>query len=276
MSVGSRITQARSHAGLSVEHLADKTRLRTAVITQFESDDFLNSESDVYLRAHLRSIAKVLGISEQELLAEYESQSGVVSSQPGSVAAVADPNLNIFRVAKTEALPKRRSGKPFVIAGIVILILVVVGMQVLTRGRSDAQPIITLSASPTDSSSTGTSPAPTNAQGVDPNIVTVVLKANARCWVEITASNGQKIYSAMINAGETRAFTDPSALTVLLGNVSGVEVKVNGYDVVAPAGGQNVSTITYGLGEPTPQPVESSTPTESSSPSESPTPSQTA
>jgi cytoskeleton protein RodZ len=270
MSVGTRLAAARQNLNLTVEDVAARTRLRAQVIRQIEADNFENLDSDVYIRAHLRTIAGVLHIDGHDVVAEYLQQIGAAATPVVALDDSVVAETNIFRVGQKEALPKKRTNTPFVVAGLIIVVIVIAIAQMVLKRTDVARPIITLSAHPTATSSQSQSVAPTNSNGVDPNIVTLVLKVNQRSWVTVIANNGEKLLSAIVEAGETRAFTDPTSLYVTLGNAPGVEVTVNGYSLGVVGGGQSVVKQNYRVGNP----ADYVTPTPSTT-SESPTPSTT-
>ena len=60
MSLGSALKSARTAAGLSVEELAARTRIRAALIKELENDNFVNCGGDTYARGHIRAIARIL------------------------------------------------------------------------------------------------------------------------------------------------------------------------------------------------------------------------
>lgn len=66
------ISDALARRGLSVEDLAEATRLRPGLLEQMERDDFTDTGGDVYARGHLRVIATVLGIDPAELIVAYD------------------------------------------------------------------------------------------------------------------------------------------------------------------------------------------------------------
>lgn len=70
--VGPQLTAARSRLGLSVDQLAERTRIRPHVIESIEVDDFAPCGGDFYARGHLRTLARVLGIDAAPLLAAYD------------------------------------------------------------------------------------------------------------------------------------------------------------------------------------------------------------
>lgn len=74
--VGRSVESARTMAGMSVEDLADRTKIRASIITAIEGGDFSACGGDVYARGHLKSIAAVLGLDPDALLAEFDGGSG--------------------------------------------------------------------------------------------------------------------------------------------------------------------------------------------------------
>ncbi len=70
--VGSCLRAARTRLGLSVDQLADRTRIRPHVIESIEVDDFGPCGGDFYARGHLRTLARVLGVDVDPLLADYD------------------------------------------------------------------------------------------------------------------------------------------------------------------------------------------------------------
>lgn len=70
--IGPELAAARRRLGLSVDQLADRTRIRPHVIESIEIDDFAPCGGDFYARGHLRTLARVLGTDAAPLLASYD------------------------------------------------------------------------------------------------------------------------------------------------------------------------------------------------------------
>jgi len=69
-------------------------------------------------------------------------------------------------------------------------------------------------------------------------------------WVGVTNSAGQQLYWNILDAGQTKEFTDRSRLDVTVGNAAGVAMQLNGKVVTASGGdGQVVSTSFGPLGQ---------------------------
>ncbi len=72
--VGPPLAAARTRLGLSVDQLAERTRIRPHVIESIEVDDFAPCGGDFYARGHLRTLARVLGVDVAPLLEAYDER----------------------------------------------------------------------------------------------------------------------------------------------------------------------------------------------------------
>lgn len=70
--IGPELASARERLRLSVDQLADRTRIRPHVIEAIEIDDFAPCGGDFYARGHLRTLARVLGVDVAPLLATHD------------------------------------------------------------------------------------------------------------------------------------------------------------------------------------------------------------
>ena len=72
--VGPSLSAARTRLGLTVDQLAERTRIRPHVIESIEVDDFAPCGGDFYARGHLRTLARVLGVDVAPLLTAYDER----------------------------------------------------------------------------------------------------------------------------------------------------------------------------------------------------------
>jgi len=72
--IGPEFAAARTRIGLTVDQLAERTRIRPHVIESMEVDDFAPCGGDFYARGHLRTLARVLGLDAAPLLATYDER----------------------------------------------------------------------------------------------------------------------------------------------------------------------------------------------------------
>jgi cytoskeletal protein RodZ len=72
VTVGESLTEARHQAGLSVDELSERTRIRGTVIRSIERDDYDACGGELYVRGYVRAIAGAVGIDAQPLIREYD------------------------------------------------------------------------------------------------------------------------------------------------------------------------------------------------------------
>ncbi|MGH3745173.1 MAG: helix-turn-helix domain-containing protein [Mycobacteriales bacterium] len=85
--LGARIAELREAAGLTVDQVASRTRIRASLLQSMERGDFAPCGGAVYARGHLRSVARVIGADAQELVDGYDRMAG---EAPPSAARIAE------------------------------------------------------------------------------------------------------------------------------------------------------------------------------------------
>ncbi|HSS88638.1 MAG TPA: helix-turn-helix transcriptional regulator [Streptosporangiaceae bacterium] len=107
MPIGDTLARARQRAGLTVAQVSEQTRIREAVITGIEGDDYSTSGGDFYARANIRSIAKVVGAASGPLIAEYDALHRAQAVLPAV-------SLEELLAMSVPAARRRRAGLPAV------------------------------------------------------------------------------------------------------------------------------------------------------------------
>lgn len=83
--IGPELTAARTRLGLSVDDVAERTRIRPHVIESIEVDDFGPCGGDFYARGHLRTLARILGKDPAPLLELFEQRYATAPVNPRRV-----------------------------------------------------------------------------------------------------------------------------------------------------------------------------------------------
>jgi len=84
VQVGEALAEARGRAGLTVGEVSQRTRIREAIITGIEGDDYSACGGDFYARGDIRNIAKAVGADPEPLICEYDA----AHRAPGVLSAV--------------------------------------------------------------------------------------------------------------------------------------------------------------------------------------------
>jgi cytoskeleton protein RodZ len=251
MSLGSQLSAAREQAGLTLEQVSERTRIRRTVIARIEADDFTLCGGDVYARGHVRTMARVAGVDPEPLVAEFDR---VHAPDPPTATEVFEAETHVAR---------ERSGPNWTaaMAAAVVVLLALAGFQLL-RGGSPG----TVVAPPTSSgpgvstgqpSSSGPSPStstsPTLVAKVPPSAQGVAVRltiSGGRSWVSVTAG-GRKVFEGLLADGAVKLFDDPKQVKVVVGNAGVVRLVVNGIDLGAAGASGQVVRLTFGPGNPT-------------------------
>jgi transcriptional regulator with XRE-family HTH domain len=73
VSIGEALAEARRGAGLTVAQVSQRTRIREAIITGIEGDDYSACGGDFYARGHIRAIARAAGADPELLIRQYDT-----------------------------------------------------------------------------------------------------------------------------------------------------------------------------------------------------------
>ncbi len=135
-SVGDILRKERITRRIAVETIAKDLRLNVKYIKSIESNQYHELPADPYVRVYLRSIAKYLLLSPEEILKKYYAQQGIVQEK--------SPRDNLTRsLLQPETTPI--SDKPplswqlivAIIVGILILLIVAGKMGCITTSAPD-------------------------------------------------------------------------------------------------------------------------------------------
>jgi hypothetical protein len=248
VTLGEAIRVAREEHGLSVDDVSARTRIRSTVIRDLESDRIASSGGSVYARGHVKSICSAIGIDPAQYLDLFARQLG--GEQPPAVQLQAQPKVPEPRFAAGEPLhvptaarPERR-GPNWVAAGsvalAVLVALFVIGQISKPGGESPVD------AGGSLAPSTAPSVAPPKTQGPTKNLtaaVPVPTGANLRVrliggdsWVSVR--NGTRtLFEGVLRNGMVKDFRDAKSLRLIVGNAGAVNLVCSGRDL-GPAGGQ--------------------------------------
>ncbi|MEI7454163.1 MAG: RodZ domain-containing protein [Actinomycetes bacterium] len=217
MSLGSALKSARTAAGLSVEELAARTRIRGALIKELENDNFVNCGGDTYARGHIRTIARILEIDGAQLLSEFTE----------SFAPEERPMMDLL-VENSAARPPREK-KPIswkalsgIAASIVVIVASVQFVVVINKSNEVVKPVALQSTTKNEAPVVATKTTGVNL---------ILTGVSGVSWVGIFDSSNNQIYSGRISSGKSQVFTDDQSLYVVIGNAGVINVNLNGSDL---------------------------------------------
>ncbi len=270
--IGARLRSARERAGFSVAQVAEKMHCDRGLVEALDAGRFAQLGAPVFARGHIRRYAELLGEPVGEILEHWDREAA------GRVTA---PDLTRIPKAKRSPDTRRLLlpvGIAAVVAAFALLISWVLRDSPLpTLGGLDSSPVA--AATQPAGTPAATEPAPVPAPESVPSVadaapaptppeaapleatppevtpaavspavaasgggVALRLRARADCWVEVYDVRRRQLYFGMLRAGGAAAVSGPGPLRVLLGNVRGVTLDVNGRSVSVPGALQRANT----------------------------------
>lgn len=258
-SIGARLRQAREERSLSLEEVAESTRITVQNLAAIEEDRFEFFPNRVYARAFLRDYANFLGLNSQALLEQYEEVRASTPEPPVSAK-----------------IPPRRTARLF---GYTALVLVVVcGLAALayvgwrlrgeyteitkagpSRPHSDkiatdlpeqAAPEASLPEAPAPVEvATPETPLPAEpepAAPAAPDRLTLQIAALETVWVSVVV-DGQRVLYTTIPKGTTRVFEARKKIQIRAGRANAVQIEQDGRKFLL---GPDVAPLTRGFAAP--------------------------
>ena len=236
MSIGDALAEGRRRAGLTVTQVSQRTCIRETIIRGIERGDFSGCGGDFYARGHIRSIAGAVGANPNPLIEEYDATLGA----PQAISAA-----DVFQPVTPVKLKERRG--PNWTAAMVLALLAIIGIFAYQHFSSAGNATAAHQDARVQGPSTASKPkVKTSPAAVHqaPRKLHIYLSATKDCWVQLTSKTGATLFSGMVYAGNSMNWTERHQVSMVLGNPSGVKLRVNGHNPV-PAG--SVSMVTLSL-----------------------------
>jgi len=250
VSIGETLTAARENAGLSVEQVAETTRIRRTLVQAIEDDDFSPCGGDFYARGHIRTIAATVGADPKPLLAAFDADHERNSG----------PRATEVFESETGARPERRGPNWSAAMGAALVLVLVYGVAQAVSGNSDREPTAglggTAAARPSSSGSPSAAATPSTSTGSSEvaqaprDRVTVVLHAREVSWVQATTASGKELFQGNLRRGQVKTFTDRQRIKLVVGNAGAVTLTVNGTDVGTPGRLGQVARVQFTAQDP--------------------------
>lgn len=219
--IGPIVLAARRRAGLDIDQLSDRTRIRPHVLESIEVDDFTPCGGDFYARGHLRTLARVFGLDAADLLATYDER---YAHEPIAARQVFEAELasGIGGGMRAAGAGPRWS----LLAGCVLALAAVWGMaQVL----SDPPKESLVSPAPGVVDSAGLSSQTTPTQAPKSTLAPMQVRAvGGSSQTVVRDSNGRILWAGKLAAGERQRVVGSAPFEVTAEHASVVRVSVLG------------------------------------------------
>ena len=254
---GQRIKREREMRGVSLDEIAQATKIGTRSLRALEDEDFDRLPGGIFNKGFVRAYAHFLGMDEEEAVADYLVASGLEAAPSEAAETETAPSGDLWR----------RRLKAIAIAALV-LAAAAYGVWWLystgTLGASSRQ------ARPKTPPAAATLPpprapgAPARAQAVPPDAgaesagssdtvaaaspsgaqeFKVRIRARGECWLEITADGRRE--EVTLAAGGEKEIRALETIEIKLGDVNAVEISHNGSALPPFAGERKVRALRF-------------------------------
>ena len=231
--IGSRLREARERRGLELAEVERDTRIRARLLRALEEERFDLLHERVYAIGFLRTYARYLGLAEQQFVDELSSR---LPPEGGLEVVLAPPPVR-----------RRRSLRPFILAGVGVAAIAVVAIGLIGLGGGAKKPQ-TPPSSPATAAGVSpratvrprtrprqpTLPAPRTAK---PRLGSLVLvAAYGRCWLDARrgSPNGSELHVGTLELGQSLRLSG-KRIWIRLGAPSALQATLNGRRVSLPS-----------------------------------------
>jgi len=239
--MGQQLRQAREAAGLDVATVATRLRMQKSLICSLETGDWSRLGAPVFVRGHLRSYARLVGV-ELEGLDEIAANRPVpvtpmVSTGRGQqmfgwlgarmvyVVVTALIAVPVWMVAQRHlSAPDKALAVSLDLPDVRPVVPESLPGPVPEPGEISERPAPPATDAPTRPFTAMASLLPPSVPG--PSAISLHLHQDS--WVELSAPDGRRLVQDLLKAGEVRRFARGQLERVVIGNVDGVEMRVNG------------------------------------------------
>jgi cytoskeleton protein RodZ len=119
-SFGERLRREREMRGVSLDDIADATKIGTRLLRALEDEHFEQLPGGIFNKGFVRAYAKYLGLNEEEAVADYLDAAGETAPDP---RLIAEQNSTRIDRSGGDSSDSRQAGFPIV--PVLILLLVI-------------------------------------------------------------------------------------------------------------------------------------------------------
>lgn len=233
--VGVFLQKTREHQGLSIQEVSERLKFTVRQVQALEAGQFGALSGRTFVRGFVRVYARLLGVSDSELLAQLENE------LPIEAAPVERP------VLRKAVIPTGRRSSPWIKWAILALVLAAGAfglfrwLQVshLTQPPAPENQLLLESELPAPVSASSSSGMPASAIVASPAVASpavsasainavlsapLVLRLSGPSWIEVFDAKNKTLYSAMGNAKEPIQINGLAPFRVKIGKASVVSL----------------------------------------------------
>src|SRR5450755_2883694 len=184
-SFGERLRREREMRGVSLDDIADGTKIGTRLLRALEEEHFELLPGGIFNKGFVRAYAKYLGLNEDEAVADYLEAAGEATPDP---RVIAEQNSSRIDRSGGDTRPSHQAGFPVI--PVLILLLVIAagagGWQIYQERVRDREAKRQASGPGSAMAPVNATPQPANSALVAPSIPA----ATGATKTEVAAATG--------------------------------------------------------------------------------------
>ncbi len=228
-TLGPYLRSAREAKGIDLRDAAQQTRISINFLKAIEKEDFSKLPGEVFVKGFLKSYARFLQLSEDDVMERYAEcirATASAATQKSERAKAPAPAPQAKQPASPPEQAKKRSWEPYLWGGIAVIALAALVLIVVPERHAAKGPSRSPSSRPTSTALVATAPATTTM----PEKLYLEIVALDDVWVLVrTDSSPQK--KAVLNKGESITWSADARFLVSYGSIGAAKLILNGKEL---------------------------------------------
>lgn len=260
MTIGKRFREERSKRSLSLDEVAQRTKIRKLYLEKLERDEFEGLPQEVYTRGFVRNLARLYGLEENETIDLYEQtrhpEPSVSQDQEGARAGTKAPkHPAVEPTAEQIVHRKSRLWLSGLLMCLLLAVLLVYGWRAQWFGSPASDPVENQPSLEEPAEEPAPEPEPTLPQEEPPSeepdvyeaydyryitpvrpeealdiMVQMDADAGSRCWVSVLADGREEFTGTLVEGDIIRVFARQT-VQLTLGDAGVVTLYRDGKEV---------------------------------------------
>lgn len=241
MHFGQQLRQAREKAGMSLNEISARTKIRVSVLDTIERADLARLPAPFYTKAFLRAYAAEVHLDAEPIVKEYLTLSETSPSASPQTGLATDrdtvPNMSeLFGLLS----PRLAPAAMVALAGLLLFFAFKLGHGNRLGPSSEDEPgaVATTGAAPSVAT-TGAAPSPPAAQtsaagersivttSPQPEVLTVEVRPAGLLWLEGTA-DGERVIRRLLQPGENLVVQARNEIKLVIGDAGAFDYSIEG------------------------------------------------
>ena len=232
--VSGTLRAARERAGLSLEDLSARTRIKLAFMEAIEAGQFEALPGEFFTRAFLRTYAREVHLPPDQIVGAFDaSRTPVPGPTPDRPQAPTEPRIGRGSLIQTPWILSATGMVPVAVIALVLVTTIYMWARPVAPGpdvasKSTGERVGTTGRAEAPAPAPAPAAVPVAASpSVDPEFLVVEISTTAPTWITATA-DGERAAYRLFATGERLTIRARDELSFRLGNAGAFQYSING------------------------------------------------